>query len=87
MLSDREAFNEVVGQAVLAMIISRKNPPWPLDVPLEELDAAGLPSPSLGSVWKRVCSFADPSVNLPVVVLRREARTKSREGKRCVGTS
>ena len=47
VLSDREVLNEEVGQAALAMITSRKNPPWPLDVPIEELDTAGLPSPSL----------------------------------------
>lgn len=46
VLSDREAFNEQAGPSVLAMITSQGNPPWPLDVPIEELSAAGLPDPS-----------------------------------------
>ena len=29
------------------MITSQTNSPWPLDVPIEDLDAAGLPAPSM----------------------------------------
>lgn len=47
VLSDHEVFNEKVGQSILAMITSRTNAPWPLDVPVEDLDAAGLPAPSM----------------------------------------
>jgi mRNA interferase MazF len=37
----------VSGYSVLAMITSQRNAPWPLDVPLVDLDAAGLPAPSV----------------------------------------
>ena len=47
VLSDSKAFNEAVGQSVLAMITSRTNAPWPLDIPIENLDSAGLPAPSM----------------------------------------
>jgi mRNA interferase MazF len=30
----------------MAMITSAANPPWPLDCPIEDLSAAGLPAPS-----------------------------------------
>ncbi|MBI3993813.1 MAG: type II toxin-antitoxin system PemK/MazF family toxin [Candidatus Lambdaproteobacteria bacterium] len=46
VLSDRDAFNEAVGQSVLAMITSRNNAPWPLDMPIADLSTAGLPAPS-----------------------------------------
>ncbi|MBU2098770.1 MAG: type II toxin-antitoxin system PemK/MazF family toxin [Gammaproteobacteria bacterium] len=46
VLSSYSAFNLPSGHAVLAMITSEKNSPWPLDVILQDLDAAGLPSPS-----------------------------------------
>ena len=46
VLSDREVFSEAVGQSVLAMITSQSNAPWPLDVPIGDQDAAGLPAPS-----------------------------------------
>lgn len=35
------------GHALLAMITSAKNPPWPLDCAIEDLAAAGLPAPSV----------------------------------------
>ena len=47
VLSNNEIFNEAVGHSVLAMITSRGNTPWPLDIPLENLKAAGLPAPSI----------------------------------------
>ncbi len=47
VLSDGAAFNNRVGHAVLAMITSSKNDPWPLDVPVRGLEQAGLPSPSV----------------------------------------
>lgn len=47
VLSDAAAFNAPAGHAVLAMITSAKNPPWPLDCPIEDLAAAGLPAPSV----------------------------------------
>lgn len=47
VLSDAGAFNRPVGQSVLAMITSARNSDWPLDVEIEELDFAGLPSASV----------------------------------------
>ncbi len=47
VLSDAEAFNNQVGQSVLAMITSARNSDWPLDVEIENLDSAGLPSASV----------------------------------------
>ena len=46
VLSDAAAFNAPAGHSVLAMITSQANPPWPLDCPLTDLAAAGLPAPS-----------------------------------------
>lgn len=47
VLSDAVAFNAPAGHSVMAMITSAGNAPWPLDCPLADLVAAGLPSPSL----------------------------------------
>jgi len=47
VLSDAKAFNKQVGQSVLAMITSARNSDWPLDVEIEDLDSAGLPSASV----------------------------------------
>lgn len=46
MRSDPAAFNTPAGHSVMAMITSAKNPPWPLDCPITNLQAAGLPAPS-----------------------------------------
>ncbi len=46
VLSDAAAFNTPVGHSVMAMITSQANAPWPLDCPVEDLAAAGLPAPS-----------------------------------------
>ncbi len=47
VLSDATNFNKKVGQSVLAMITSASNSDWPLDVNIQDLDMAGLPSPSV----------------------------------------
>lgn len=47
VLSDAAAFNHRTGQAVMAMITSARHSDWPLDVTVEDLDAAGLPSASI----------------------------------------
>ncbi|MCF6353908.1 MAG: type II toxin-antitoxin system PemK/MazF family toxin [Candidatus Polarisedimenticolaceae bacterium] len=47
VLSDADKFNKQVGQSVLAMITSASNSDWPLDVDIQDLDAAGLPSASV----------------------------------------
>jgi mRNA interferase MazF len=46
VLSDAAAFNTPAGHSVMAMITSQANAPWPLDCPLADLAAAGLPAPS-----------------------------------------
>jgi mRNA interferase MazF len=46
ILSDATLFNNLAGHSVMAMITSASNAPWPLDCVLEDLAAAGLPSPS-----------------------------------------
>jgi mRNA interferase MazF len=46
VLSDSSAFNAPAGHSVMAMITSAANAPWPLDCPLTDLKAAGLPAPS-----------------------------------------
>ena len=47
VLSDSGKFNKQVGQSVLAMITSASNSDWPLDVYIQDLDHAGLPSASV----------------------------------------
>ncbi len=40
-------FNNALQQSVMAMITSQKNAPWPLDIPVQDLQKAGLPAPSV----------------------------------------
>jgi len=47
VLSNENTFNKKVGQSVLAMITSANNSNWPLDTTIQDLDAAGLSSPSV----------------------------------------
>lgn len=47
VLSDAASFNAPAGHSVMAMITSQGNAPWPLDCPIADLKAAGLPAPSL----------------------------------------
>ena len=42
-----EGFNDRAGHLVLAMITSRENRGWPLDVEIRDLPAAGLAHPSV----------------------------------------
>lgn len=46
VLSAAEDFNTPAGHSVMAMITSEGNSPWPLDCPIADLAAAGLPAPS-----------------------------------------
>lgn len=46
VLSDSDVFNAPSGHAVLAMITSLANAPWPCDCPILDLESAGLPAPS-----------------------------------------
>jgi mRNA interferase MazF len=48
IVSDRAAFNRPAGHSLLvAMITSASHAPWPLDVPIVDLESAGLPAPSI----------------------------------------
>ncbi|MGA7178279.1 MAG: type II toxin-antitoxin system PemK/MazF family toxin [Thiobacillaceae bacterium] len=47
VLSGLTAFNSASRHSVLAMITSAKNSSWPLDIEIIDLDAVGLPSPSM----------------------------------------
>ncbi|EXI86312.1 MAG: PemK-like protein [Candidatus Accumulibacter regalis] len=47
VLSDAATFNTPSGHSVMAMITSLGNAPWPLDCPIADLNAAGLPAPSV----------------------------------------
>lgn len=47
VLSDAAAFNQPAGHSVMAMITSATQVAWPLDCPVGDLPAAGLPAPSL----------------------------------------
>lgn len=46
VLSEEGSFNTPAGHSVMAMITSETNAPWPLDCPIRDLAAAGLPAPS-----------------------------------------
>ncbi len=47
VLSDDARFNTPAGHSVMAMITTQSHAPWPLDCPIEDLAAAGLPAASL----------------------------------------
>lgn len=47
ILSSDEAFNRPAGHSVMAMVTSARHTPWPLDVPILDQAAAGLPAPSV----------------------------------------
>ena len=47
VLSHAATFNGPAGHSVMAMITSAKHSAWPLDVPIADLVAAGLPAPSI----------------------------------------
>ena len=47
VISDSGAFNSRIAHSVLAMITSARNSDWPLDVEIQDLDSAGLPTESV----------------------------------------
>ena len=47
ILSAARTFNKHVAHSVLAMITSAGNSDWPLDIEIEDIEAAGLPFPSI----------------------------------------
>lgn len=46
VISNRD-FNSKAGHSVMAMITSAGNPAWPSDITIVDVDAAGLPAPSV----------------------------------------
>lgn len=46
VLSSSKEFSSEKGHCICAMITSEKNSPWPLDIIIQNLMAAGLPAPS-----------------------------------------
>lgn len=47
VVSASEFLGELRGHSILAMVTSAANPPWPLDVAIVDIEAAGLPQPSV----------------------------------------
>jgi len=47
VISDARVFNTRIGHSVMAMITSARHSGWPLDVLLEDIASAGLPSASI----------------------------------------
>ena len=47
VISAAATFNRPAGHSVMAMITSASHTPWPLDVSIVDLGAAGLPAPSI----------------------------------------
>ena len=47
VVSRSDSFGDKIGHSVLAMITSRGNVPWPLDVPITDGPTAGLMAPSV----------------------------------------
>jgi mRNA interferase MazF len=47
VVSRPKEFGALCGHSVLAMVTSAAHRAWPLDVPITDLGAAGLPAPSL----------------------------------------
>lgn len=47
ILSSSIHFNRKIGASVMAMITTSAHHPWPLDIPIADWKAAGLPVPSI----------------------------------------
>lgn len=47
VISTANSFNTLTGHSVMAMVTSAYHRPWSLDMTIQDLDEAGLPSPSL----------------------------------------
>lgn len=47
VLSQSTNFGDKIGHAILAMITSQKNEPWPLDSAIQNLKQSGLTAPSV----------------------------------------
>jgi mRNA interferase MazF len=67
VLSPSDALGNVIGHSVPAMITSAGHRRWPLDVPVADLSAAGLPAPSV--VRLKILSLDDRLVERRVGAL------------------
>jgi mRNA interferase MazF len=47
LILSRTPVNDTVKHSVMAMVTSQKNASWLLDVPIRDLEQAGLPAPSV----------------------------------------
>jgi mRNA interferase MazF len=74
VLSDAGKFNKKVGQSVLAMITSANNSDWPLDVNINDLDTAGLPSASV--VRMKLFTLDDKLILRKAGALAQQDRSK-----------
>ena len=70
VVSRHDPLGAVVGHYVLAMITSAAHRRWPLDVPIGDLSAAGLPAPSL--VRLKLFTLDDRLIERRLGVLARE---------------
>jgi mRNA-degrading endonuclease toxin of MazEF toxin-antitoxin module len=82
VVSDAQRFNQPVGQAVLAMITSAKNSDWPLDSEIQDLDTAGLPSPSI--VRMKLFTLDQQLILRKAGVLGSEDRERVRQALGCL---
>ncbi len=76
VLSQREGFGTRVGHSVLAMVTSVDHRPWPLDVAVSDLPAAGLPAPSV--VRMKLFTLDDRLIQRQVGALSAEDRAVAR---------
>ena len=47
IISSARSFNHLISHSIMAMITSTQHTSWPLDTPVNDLDSAGLPAPSI----------------------------------------
>lgn len=81
ILSDSSLFNAPIGHSVMAMVTTATHSAWPLDASIEDLDAAGLTTPSIvrmklftldhSLIVKRVGALSDRDANVVRETLRR----------------
>jgi mRNA interferase MazF len=77
VLSRREEFGARVGHSVLAMVTSADHRPWALDVAVSDLQAAGLPAPSV--VRMKLFTLDDRLIQRQVGALSAEDRAVAGE--------
>jgi mRNA interferase MazF len=77
VLSRRGEFGARVAHSVLAMVTSADHRPWPLDVAVSDLQAAGLPAPSV--VRMKLFTLDDRLIQRQVGALSAEDRAVAGE--------